>query len=60
MFRVKSKSKITDQIVEYNYPMQYEDAKEVVEYFNQLYTNWFEYWLEPILTMDQMRDYYLF
>jgi hypothetical protein len=60
MFRVKSKSKITEQIVEYDYPMEYEDAKEVVEYFNQLYTSLFEYWLEPILTVEQMKDYYLF
>jgi hypothetical protein len=60
MFRVKSKSKITEQIIEYEHPMEYEDAKEIVNYFNKLYDRFFEYWLEPIITFEQMRDYYLF
>jgi hypothetical protein len=60
MFRVKSKSRITDEITEYDHPMQYEDAKEVVSYFNKIYNTMFEYWLEPILTFEQMKDYYLF
>lgn len=60
MFRVKSRSKITQEIVEYDQPMQYEDAKELVEFFNQIYKSLFDYWVEPVLSFDQMKDYYLF
>jgi hypothetical protein len=59
VYRVRSRSKLTDTITDYKHEMSYSDAKAIVDYFNTLYEHLFNYWIEPILTLDTIDEYYM-
>lgn len=60
MFRVKSRSQLTQQVVEYPHEMKREDALLLVHYFNTIYEKIGQFWIEPVITLETIDQYYLF
>ena len=49
MYRVRSRSLITEEIVESEHTLPTkEDADTVVSFFNNIYKHLFQYWAEPV------------
>jgi hypothetical protein len=47
MYRIRSRSLLTEELVESEYRLErLEDAQSVVSFFNQIYNHLFEYWFE--------------
>lgn len=54
MYRVRSRSLITEEIVESEHTLPTkEDADTVVSFFNNIYKHLFQYWAEPIAPFIQ-------
>jgi hypothetical protein len=71
MYRVRSRSLLTDEIIDSEHLLKEEDANHVVDFFNTIYNHLFTFWMEPSLlepnpqptsspSLETIDEYYLF
>jgi len=68
MYRVRSRSLLTDEIIDSEHLLKEEDANHVVDFFNTIYNHLFTFWTEPFLppqpnpspSLETIDEYYLF